>query len=194
MAQTRGSPRRGSATLESHHRIRPMGGPSTGAAGRRRRARSWDSDQGLEPTRRGRRSRSSRRRHIYGHLGRVAVDHRSGVADTDPVLRRELNVDPGIAREVEERGAWWHPSHDHAWVTCWRSEQEFRRQVRGAYGPRYAERLPGDEARDRRSEEHTSELQSHHDLVCRLLLEKKKKHDEVGVGDVCKYPILNPRM
>ena len=24
-------------------------------------------------------------------------------------------------------------------------------------------------------EEHTSELQSHHDLVCRLLLEKKKK-------------------
>src|SRR5436190_13727348 len=29
--------------------------------------------------------------------------------------------------------------------------------------------------RYRRSEEHTSELQSHSDLVCRLLLEKKKK-------------------
>src|SRR5438034_2087640 len=28
-----------------------------------------------------------------------------------------------------------------------------------------------------RSEEHTSELQSHSDLVCRLLLEKKKKKD-----------------
>src|SRR5260221_4587979 len=28
-----------------------------------------------------------------------------------------------------------------------------------------------------RSEEHTSELQSHSDLVCRLLLEKKKKHN-----------------
>src|SRR6266540_5645917 len=27
---------------------------------------------------------------------------------------------------------------------------------------------------DPRSEEHTSELQSHHDIVCRLLLEKKK--------------------
>ena len=27
----------------------------------------------------------------------------------------------------------------------------------------------------KRSEEHTSELQSHHDLVCRLLLEKKKR-------------------
>src|SRR5437773_7749575 len=32
-----------------------------------------------------------------------------------------------------------------------------------------ADTLPGAE----RSEEHTSELQSHHDLVCRLLLEKK---------------------
>src|SRR5438132_9495305 len=29
--------------------------------------------------------------------------------------------------------------------------------------------------RAERSEEHTSELQSHSDLVCRLLLEKKKK-------------------
>src|SRR5436190_16995649 len=28
---------------------------------------------------------------------------------------------------------------------------------------------------EQRSEEHTSELQSHSDLVCRLLLEKKKK-------------------
>src|SRR5438034_8805959 len=30
----------------------------------------------------------------------------------------------------------------------------------------------------RRSEEHTSELQSHSDLVCRLLLEKKKKKNK----------------
>src|SRR5437667_7551383 len=36
--------------------------------------------------------------------------------------------------------------------------------------------LEGDlQNRARRSEEHTSELQSHHDLVCRLLLEKKNK-------------------
>src|SRR6478672_13073135 len=33
----------------------------------------------------------------------------------------------------------------------------------------------GPPRRDRRSEEHTSELQSRSDLVCRLLLEKKKK-------------------
>src|SRR5438132_5638451 len=34
--------------------------------------------------------------------------------------------------------------------------------------------LAGDRL-DRRSEEHTSELQSHSELVCRLLLEKKKE-------------------
>src|SRR5260370_32101170 len=33
---------------------------------------------------------------------------------------------------------------------------------------------PGFEGREERSEEHTSELQSHLNLVCRLLLEKKK--------------------
>src|SRR5260221_9722973 len=32
-----------------------------------------------------------------------------------------------------------------------------------------------------RSEEHTSELQSHSDLVCRLLLEKKKKEETLMV-------------
>src|SRR5437773_6731358 len=36
--------------------------------------------------------------------------------------------------------------------------------------------------RSRRSEEHTSELQSHHDLVCRLLLEKKKKINKLNVN------------
>src|SRR5438132_7692855 len=36
-------------------------------------------------------------------------------------------------------------------------------------------RVRGIVTREMRSEEHTSELQSHSDLVCRLLLEKKKK-------------------
>src|SRR6516225_12133398 len=36
--------------------------------------------------------------------------------------------------------------------------------------------LHGDPWTILRSEEHTSELQSHVNLVCRLLLEKKKKH------------------
>src|SRR5438034_3240604 len=41
-------------------------------------------------------------------------------------------------------------------------------------GTRHA-RVPDDALR---SEEHTSELQSHSDLVCRLLLEKKKKKEQ----------------
>src|SRR5436305_5201158 len=43
--------------------------------------------------------------------------------------------------------------------------------------PRGAERAPARDQRPRagRSEEHTSELQSRPHLVCRLLLEKKKK-------------------
>src|SRR5207237_4229578 len=37
---------------------------------------------------------------------------------------------------------------------------------------------------DQRSEEHTSELQSHLNLVCRLLLEKKKTAQIVGVPEL----------
>src|SRR5437867_8926715 len=36
----------------------------------------------------------------------------------------------------------------------------------------------------RRSEEHTSELQSPYDLVCRLLLEKKKDQQQTTEGDI----------
>src|SRR2546421_1453105 len=36
-----------------------------------------------------------------------------------------------------------------------------------------------------RSEEHTSELQSRSDLVCRLLLEKKKKQNNSDPGRPC---------
>src|SRR5438034_7316760 len=35
-----------------------------------------------------------------------------------------------------------------------------------------------------RSEEHTSELQSHSDLVCRLLLEKKKKKLKANLANI----------
>src|SRR5260221_4374144 len=41
----------------------------------------------------------------------------------------------------------------------------------------------------RRSEEHTSELQSHSDLVCRLLLEKKKKKPKRKPGSYKKRRI-----
>ena len=37
-----------------------------------------------------------------------------------------------------------------------------------------------------RSEEHPSDLQSHHELVCRLLLEKKKRIKQVpGAKETC---------
>src|SRR6266536_5072187 len=57
-----------------------------------------------------------------------------------------------------------HPVTDHLWQP--------RLAARGR-----RRRWPGRQHRhrDRRSEEHTSELQSRVDLVCRLLLEKKKK-------------------
>src|SRR5438034_3004468 len=53
--------------------------------------------------------------------------------------------------------------------------QRFHRHDGG--GEKRARRLYAGDGDDRRSrsEEHTSELQSHSDLVCRLLLEKKKK-------------------
>src|SRR5438874_2827277 len=51
-------------------------------------------------------------------------------------------------------------------------EHHRRGAVVGALAPVLAD------ARWARSEEHTSELQSRRDLVCRLLLEKKKKNVE----------------
>src|SRR2546422_1643022 len=50
------------------------------------------------------------------------------------------------------------------------------REFRGQYLELYNILLRS-EARGRRSEEHTSELQSRLHLVCRLLLEKKKKKE-----------------
>src|SRR5262245_65266318 len=60
----------------------------------------------------------------------------------------------------------------------------FRSEPAGRHGPRVVGGLraggPWDDAVAPRSEEHTSELQSLRHLVCRLLLEKKKKiqHNE----------------
>src|SRR5438132_10263922 len=50
----------------------------------------------------------------------------------------------------------------------------FRSWLRASHGQR-RKHGRGHGHREDRSEEHTSELQSHSDLVCRLLLEKKKK-------------------
>src|SRR5260221_8651573 len=55
------------------------------------------------------------------------------------------------------------------YTTLFRSGAKFS-QIEGGFA--YALMPPPIQGR---SEEHTSELQSHSDLVCRLLLEKKKK-------------------
>src|SRR5690242_5099960 len=60
--------------------------------------------------------------------------------------------------------------------------QAIRRVLRSALHPEAVHQVPAEpqvqgsaDVGEHRSEEHTSELQSHVNLVCRLLLEKKKK-------------------
>src|SRR5260221_9226485 len=60
------------------------------------------------------------------------------------------------------RSGWYTKQNNHSGVSRQRKTYAHRQQ-------RWSQN------RAVRSEEHTSELQSHSDLVCRLLLEKKKK-------------------
>src|SRR5690606_41841852 len=79
-----------------------------------------------------------------------------------PPVRRALRVARG-----RDRGA----GGDAAGARRSQDEQELRQHhpaVRAARGAQEADLF------DRRSEEHTSELQSRENLVCRLLLENKK--------------------
>src|SRR5947207_3794272 len=69
------------------------------------------------------------------------------------------------------------------YTTLFRSQHgESRMTIRGGGRPREDHSQAHPVLPDRalaRSEEHTSELQSHSDLVCRLLLEKKKKEGSI---------------
>src|SRR2546429_4276877 len=72
------------------------------------------------------------------------------------------------------------------YTTLFRSDEDCRRRAGIDVHPpaaRFAK--PRDEVRTarRRSEEHTSELQSRLHLVCRLLLEKKKKPSSAVDGN-----------
>src|SRR5574340_178672 len=103
---------------------------------------------------------------------------------------------PVVTRESRRnsRKTTWFPRHrkmkpfpasasqEKSHVRNWRSKRYLAPLVRPHKVPRQPG-LPGEEHRgfpaplplSPRSEEHTSELQSPKDLVCRLLLEKKKK-------------------
>src|SRR2546421_7692774 len=77
--------------------------------------------------------------------------------------RRHTRSDRDWSSDVCSSDLWWAPR---------RGRPSWRRRRR----PRERIRAPSVQARTR-SEEHTSELQSRSDLVCRLLLEKKKKQE-----------------
>src|SRR5690625_5537279 len=80
--------------------------------------------------------------------------------------------------EFAERGGWEMVLRRHPVVAlmAWTPDDEMLlvEQYRIPVGKPTIE-LPAGLAGDNRSEEHTSELQSRGHLVCRLLLEKKKK-------------------
>src|SRR5260221_9653111 len=84
-------------------------------------------------------------------------------------LFRSIQKEPDAALgTVNLRSSVLRDAAHHAPVTAHRGEDlEMRRQQH---------RL-----QRHRSEEHTSELQSHSDLVCRLLLEKKKQKFKAGI-------------
>src|SRR5438034_6197655 len=83
-------------------------------------------------------------------------------------LFRSDEVHAGVATARDDR---LHRAHVGVQV-----ELLAQRDVHRAIAPAHGRR-----ERALRSEEHTSELQSHSDLVCRLLLEKKKTKESENV-------------
>src|SRR5437667_5929557 len=84
------------------------------------------------------------------------------------------------------------------YTTLFRSGSEWKHENKALAAvchPHSTKSLRGGPAKRLRSEEHTSELQSHHDLVCRLLLEKKKKiyntHAEEYNKDIHIYTVIS---
>src|SRR5690349_24162492 len=70
--------------------------------------------------------------------------------------------------------------------------ESFRSTKLVAYSTSSMSSLSGSSGGSRRSEEHTSELQSRRDLVCRLLLEKKKKNKGTNsqLSEKCKKALI----
>src|SRR5438034_2280212 len=73
---------------------------------------------------------------------------------------------------LEQKGYLKKSSKDRAYV--YQATRPQKQVIRGMVRE-FVDRVFNGSAEPLRSEEHTSELQSHSDLVCRLLLEKKKK-------------------
>src|SRR5438034_4049073 len=97
---------------------------------------------------------------------------RSGSDVTDARVRRE-NASKGCPTTGKRFRACVHRTSRHAHPN--REMDDCGQDTIPRCGNRLGRLTAHKRAADSRSEEHTSELQSHSDLVCRLLLEKKKK-------------------
>src|SRR5258708_25353080 len=72
---------------------------------------------------------------------------------------------PGVRIPIFPSEAIFEAKPDFVLILPWNLKDEIKAQIR-----------------TKRSEEHTSELQSPDHLVCRLLLEKKKQHIQLDTG------------
>src|SRR5437588_3637067 len=90
-------------------------------------------------------------------------------------MRHECQIQNG--ESAENRGPWRHAKKSKAGANGDKFCDE-RQEIADSeidHREPAPERPKSEKNQFGRSEEHTSELQSHSDLVCRLLLEKKKK-------------------
>src|SRR3712207_8575090 len=74
----------------------------------------------------------------------------------------------GVYGGLDHEGVWEDDPYEPKRFFCFRTDERLREIVAGPFEVHSFRR---------RSEEHTSELQSRQYLVCRLLLEKKKKNE-----------------
>src|SRR5260221_6743340 len=80
-----------------------------------------------------------------------------------------------------------------SWASLARGARTIRAAPTGRKGVRddgYHWQLARSIVSDSRSEEHTSELQSHSDIVCRLLLAKKTRRTGIGYSARCQSTCL----
>src|SRR5437773_8630201 len=111
----------------------------------------------------------ARTRGIRNYVSPAAMVERAGIKASDvPIsLITHLHYDHWAGHSLFPNAEFWIQGEE---VAFWTGPFGRTPAFRGSANVDALARL--------RSEEHTSELQSHHDLVCRLLLEKKKKQEE----------------
>src|SRR5260221_10021669 len=107
------------------------------------------------------------------------------------VANRQRFMDAQIT--ARKAGASWDQIHTTvaSHVDQMRQAGATEQQIMHSYGLSNPDELVAATQTEARSEEHTSELQSHSDLVCRLLLEKKKKKETEDLVREVKEKVKN---